>query len=311
MKIHDNLQLLSLKKPTIVTIGAFDGVHTAHQIILKKLVSDAALHGWETVVITFWPHPRIVLKQEDKPFYLISTLEERIELLSANGVDHLCIIPFTKEFSQINAKEFVTDILKKKINARKLILGHDHHFGKNREGNLDYLLSNQTEFGLEAEAIEQQLLENATVSSTAIRDALTTGNVFIANQLLGRNYSFTGTVVTGNQLGRTIGFPTANIFIEETYKLIPANGVYAVKCLINHETHHGVMNIGLRPTVDGNEKRIEVHIFDFDRDIYGETLKIELVQKIRDEEKFGSLEALKQQISLDKSLAESILKLHS
>ena len=269
MQIHQGLVELKSALQTIVTIGAFDGVHLAHRKILNLVHDEAEGTGLESAVISFWPHPRTVLSQHGEKLELLSTIDEKLELIASTGIHHLYIISFTVEFSNWTAQYFVEEILIKRLKTNKLILGYDHHFGNNREGNLAYLLFHKKKFRFKVEAIEEQIIKDSKVSSTEIRNALKLGNVEIANQLLGYAYQFSGKVVKGNQLGRTIGFPTANIKIEEDYKLIPANGVYAVHTTLKEKKYKGVMNIGIRPTLDGLERRIEVNIFDFDQDIYG------------------------------------------
>ncbi|MFN0048402.1 MAG: bifunctional riboflavin kinase/FAD synthetase [Cytophagales bacterium] len=307
MIVHQGLQELSSSTQTVVTIGSFDGMHLAHRKIATLVKQEAKRLGIESAVITFWPHPRTILNPNSTHLLLLTTPDEKQLFLEEIGIDHLYIIPFTLEFSNWTAEHFVNEIFVKRLKTKKIILGFDHHFGKNREGNLSYLKSNQSIFNIEVEAIEEQIIHDATISSTEIRNALKVGQIEIANELLGYPYQFSGKVMKGNQMGRTIGFPTANIFIKETYKLIPANGVYAVLVKFNKTVYQGMMNIGLRPTLNGSEKRIEVNIFDFDQDIYGETLTILMRNSIREERKFESFDLLKDQISLDKTQALAFL----
>lgn len=292
----------------IVTIGTFDGVHLGHQKILKRLVEMAQLTNGETVVLTFWPHPRMVVSEDSQNLRLLSTLDEKIAFLRQNGVQHLVIIPFTREFSELSSEEFIQQILVETIGTKKLVIGYDHHFGRNREGSFEYLQQNASQYGFEIEEISRQEIDNLTVSSTKIRQALSEGKVQIANELLQRPYSFTGLVAKGRQLGRTLGFPTANVQVSEVFKLIPADGVYAVRVQVRDQSYGGVMNIGLRPTVSGLGRTQEVHILNFNEDIYGEKIVVTLVAYIRAEQKFDGLGALKTQIELDRVAAIQYLK---
>lgn len=303
MLVHQGLQEIQSENKTVVTIGSFDGVHLAHRKIIELVKAEAQNLGLESAVITFWPHPRTVLSSSPNQIQLLSTPNEKLFFFEQLGIDHLYIIPFTKEFSNWSAQYFVEEILISRLKTQKIILGFDHHFGKNREGNLEYLRLNNEKFGIDVESIEEQMIHDSTISSSQIRQYLNEGKVVEANELLGYNYQFTGKVVKGNQQGRTIGFPTANIDIEEGYKLIPANGVYIVDVSIAGQNFRGIMNIGFRPTVDGFNRKIEVHIFEFDQDIYDQFITIKMQLKIRDEQKFESLTLLKNQIELDKNRA--------
>ncbi|WP_435355222.1 bifunctional riboflavin kinase/FAD synthetase [Emticicia sp. SJ17W-69] len=307
MKIYYNLTDFEPLNNATVTIGTFDGVHLGHQKILQILRETAQSSNGESVVLTFWPHPRMVVSQDSQVLKLLSTIDEKIELLEKQGVDHLLVIPFTREFSELSSEEYVRNILIKGIGTKKLVIGYDHRFGRNREGGFDYLKANANEFDISIEEIPRQEIDNLTISSTKIRQALSEGQIRPANELLGRNYSFTGIVVKGRQLGRTIGFPTANVQVSETYKLIPANGVYAVKTFVRGHWYAGMMNIGTRPTVDGIGRTQEVNIFDFDDDIYGETVIVELIDFIRNEQKFNGIEELKAQILRDKATTKEKL----
>lgn len=309
MKVYYNLADFEALKNAVVTSGTFDGVHLGHQKILQILRETAQKTGGESVVLTFWPHPRVVVSKDSQDLKLLSTIDEKIELLESQGVDHLLVIPFTREFSELSSEEYVKDILLKQIGTKKLVIGYDHRFGRNREGGFDYLKTNSELFGIEIEEIPRQEIENLTISSTKIRQSLMIGEVNSANELLGRKYSFTGIVVKGRQLGRTIGFPTANVQVSQFYKLIPANGVYAVRTFFRNQWHNGMMNIGTRPTVDGVGRTQEVNIFDFDDDIYGETVTVEIIDYIRPEQKFNGLEELKAQILADKTKSKSILNI--
>lgn len=303
MKHYHSLDEFEKPKLSVVTSGTFDGVHLGHQKILKRLKEISHQCGGETVVITFWPHPRMVVADDSQNLQLISTIEEKIELLENQGIDHLIIIPFTRSFSELSSEEFIREILVEKIGTKKLVIGYDHKFGRNREGSFEFLQKNAPHYGFDVEEISRQDIDETAISSSRIRRALISGQVKAAHDLLGRPYSLSGTVVKGQQLGRTIGFPTANIQVKETYKLIPANGVYVVKAHYYGESYQGMLNIGVRPTVDGKEKSIEANLFHFGKDIYGETLKIEFLHYLRPEEKFNSLEELKNQLYLDQKNA--------
>ncbi len=307
MQIHYDLDNFPKIKFPIVTSGTFDGVHLGHRKILKRLKEIAVEKGGETVLITFFPHPRMVLFNDSQNLKLLSTISEKIDKLTKFGIDHLVIIPFTREFSEINSEDFIRKILVEKIGAKLLVIGYDHRFGKNREGSFEYLKENSTKFGFEVIEIPRHDIENIGISSTLIRNSLLAGDIVQANSLLGIEYSLSGKVVKGKQLGRTLGYPTANIYVVEDYKLVPADGVYAV--LINHDNiiYQGVLNIGKRPTIEGKDRTIEVHIFDFDKEIYGENISISFVEKIRDEIKFNSLDDLKTQIGIDAEKAKLIL----
>lgn len=283
----------------IVTSGTFDGVHLGHQKILNRLREAGEIHGGETVVLTFWPHPRMVVSKDSQNLKLLSTLAEKIELLRQNGVQHLVVIPFTREFSELSSEEFIQQIVVERIGTKRLVIGYDHHFGRNREGSFEYLQQNAPRYGFEIEEIPRQEIDHLTVSSTKIRQSLMEGETHVANELLGRNYSFSGLVVKGRQLGRTIGYPTANVQISEAYKLIPADGIYAVRVKVREQLFKGVMSIGFRPTVNGVGRTQEVYIFDFKEDIYGEKITVELVKYIRPELKFDGLDALKKAIDQD------------
>ncbi len=307
MKVYYSLADFIPVKNAVVTIGTFDGVHLGHQKILQILQETAQNSDGESVVLTFWPHPRTIVSQDSQSLKLLSTIDEKIQLLEYQGVSHLLVVPFTREFSELSSEEYVNEVLLKQIGTKKMVIGYDHRFGRNREGGFDYLQSNAQFFGIKIEEIPRQEIDHLTISSTKIRQSLLAGNVRAATELLGRNYSFSGIVVKGRQLGRTIGFPTANVQISQFYKLIPANGVYAVRTFFRNQWHNGMMNIGTRPTVDGMGRTQEVNIFDFDDDIYGETLLVEIIEYIRNEQKFDGLEALKAQILVDRTKSLSIL----
>ena len=303
MKIYHSLDDFSRLDCAVVTSGTFDGVHLGHQKILSRLKEIADKNSGETVVITFWPHPRLVLKPDDQHLKLLNTFEEKAALLKEQGIQHLLRIPFTKEFSQISSNDFIRTILVEKMGTRKLVIGYDHRFGKNREGSFDQLKLKGPQFGFEVEEIPRQDIDHVAVSSSLIREALEAGDVQAAQHLLGRPYSLSGRVIKGDKLGRMLGFPTANLDIDSHYKLVPAEGIYAVNVWLEGKQYGGMLYIGYRPTVGGKIKNIEVNIFDFSREIYGETLTIEFVSLLRSDTKFSDLETLKQQMEVDKQAA--------
>ncbi len=302
-----DISTFSSKEKTFVTIGTFDGVHYGHQKIIEKLVKEAKKANKKSVLLTFFPHPRMVL-QKDSNIELINTIEEKKLLLEKTGLDYLIIHPFSKEFSRMTALEFVRDILVNQLNISKLIIGYDHHFGKNREGNIVQLTEYSHLYDFVVEEIPAQDIDDVSVSSTKIRRALHSGNLKTANNYLGYHFMLSGNVVNGKQLGGKIGFPTANIDVKEDYKLIPKTGVYVVKSTIDKNIIFGVMNIGNRPTVDGNHQTIEVHFFGFNQDLYGKNLTIELLYFLRDEQKFDSIDALILQIKKDEKTARDYIK---
>ena len=303
MKVYHTLESFEPLPNAIVTSGTFDGVHQGHRKILSRLSEAAAQQRGETVVLTFWPHPRMVVSEDSHGLQLLSTIEEKIELFRDLEIDHLIISPFTRAFSELSPAEFIQQVLVDKIGTTRFVIGYDHHFGRNREGSFDFLQKVAPDYGFEVEEIPRQEIDALAISSTRIRKNLLAGYVQEANGLLGRPYQFSGVVVKGRQLGRTLGYPTANIEVKENYKLIPANGVYAVKVKHQANIHDGMLNIGIRPTVDGTSRTIEVNLFDFDQDIYGERLTVELVAYLRPELRFENLEQLVAQISEDKKQA--------
>jgi riboflavin kinase/FMN adenylyltransferase len=307
MKIYEGLSNLPNIPNPVVTSGTFDGVHLGHQKILIQIKESARQLKGETVLITFWPHPRLVLYPEQHNLRLLSTFEEKTQLLEQFGVDHLITIPFTHEFSQMSSREFIEKVLVQKIKTKKLIIGYDHRFGKNREGSFEYLQANSAEFGFEMEEISRQEVDDIGVSSTKIRKALEEGDLETATGYLGRPYELTGIVVKGKQIGRSIGFPTANIQIQTDYKLIPKEGVYAVEAEIDKISYRAMLNIGMRPTLDGNQQTIEAHLFDYEGDLYGKQLTVKLKNFLREEQKFENIQALKAQLIRDQELAKSIL----
>ena len=305
MKIYHGLASFQHIENAVVTSGTFDGVHFGHRKILQRLKEIAKSEHGNSVVITYWPHPRFVLFPEQTDLKLLATLEEKAALLENLGIDYLLVVDFTKEFSQLTSIEFIQKILVDKIGTKRLVIGYDHKFGKNREGSFEYLKTNASNFGFSVEEISKQELEQVAVSSTKIRKALLGQDIETANEYLMANYRLSGKIIQGKKLGRSIGFPTANILVKETYKLIPADGVYAVNVIYEEKTFRGMLNIGVRPTVKGARLRtVEVHIFDFDKSIYGEKISIEFLKYLREEQKFSDLNALKEQLQKDKKQAE-------
>lgn len=307
MKVYHTLESFEQLPNAVVTSGTFDGVHQGHRKILSRLSEVAAQQQGETVVLTFWPHPRMVVSEDSQGLQLLSTIEEKIELFRELEIDHLIISPFTRAFSELSPTEFIQQVLVERIGTKRFVIGYDHRFGRNREGSLEFLQKVAPDFGFDVEEIPRQDIDELAISSTRIRKALSAGDVEEANGLLGRPYQFSGVVVKGKQLGRTLGYPTANIDVKENYKLIPANGVYAVKVMHQEKTHNGMLNIGVRPTVDGTSRTIEINLFEFDQDIYGERLTVELVAYLRPEMKFENLEQLVAQIEKDKQTAVETL----
>ena len=314
MKIFHSINDFSSTKKTILTLGTFDGVHIGHKKILKKITqsrpdiseSETENQQYESLVLTFFPHPRMVL-QEHSDIKLLNTIDEKIDLLEKIGVENLVIHPFDETFSRLTAEEFVSTILVDRFHIQKIIIGHDHRFGRNRTANIDDLIAFGKEYGFEVEQISVQEINDISVSSTKIRNALLEGNMALANEYLGYDYFLTGTIIKGKQLGRTIGFPTANLKIKENYKLIPQNGVYIVKSTIDGLTVFGMMNIGFNPTVDGQQQSIEIHYFDFNADLYNQKISVSILHRIRSEQKFESVNLLKAQLEIDKKTAWSYL----
>ena len=307
MEIFRSIQEFSSDAKTIVTLGTFDGVHTGHKSILEKLMNSSKSSGCESVVLTFFPHPRMVL-QQNTDIKLLNTIEEKALLLKGYGVDNLIIHPFDHAFSRLTAEEFVKEILVDKLNICKIIIGHDHRFGRNRTADINDLIAYGNEYGFEVEQISALEINHVSVSSTKIRNALMEGNPETANKYLGYPYFITGVVVTGRQLGRTIDFPTANISVPEDYKLIPAGGVYVVSSPIGGRIVYGMMNIGTNPTVGGTTSSIEVFYFDWDDDLYGQQLQVSIYYRMRDEIKFPSVNELKVQLEKDREIALEYIK---
>ena len=302
MEIIHSLSNYHHTEKTVVTIGTFDGVHIGHQKIIEQVVKTAKKLGKKSVLLTFFPHPRMVL-QKDASIELINTIDERAHLLSKTGLDFLIIHPFSIAFSRLTALDFVRKILVNQLNTSKLIIGYDHHFGKNREGNLEQLTEYSHLYNFTVEEIPAQDINDVAVSSTKIRKALSEKNIKTANKYLGYNFMLSGTVINGKQLGGKIGFPTANLSIKEAYKLIPKTGVYLVKSMIGTKTIFGMMNIGFRPTIEGKHQTIEIHFFDFIENLYTKDLTVEILFFLRDEEKFDSVEKLILQLKEDEKIA--------
>jgi riboflavin kinase/FMN adenylyltransferase len=315
MKVHyqESGEQSSFKN-AVITIGTFDGVHMGHRQIITQLIEEARLIGGESVIISFYPHPRSVIASSKSEVKLLGTLEEKIALLSKTGVDHLVIVPFDQSFANQTAEEYICNFLVAHFHPHTIIIGYDHRFGKDRVGDYQLLVSYGKKLGFEVKEIPEHILNEIVISSTKIRHALLHNDINTSNKFLGYEYFFEGLIVKGNQLGRTLGFPTANLKIESPEKLIPGNGVYAVHATLIEENKpsstlfKGMMNIGVRPTVDGVQRVIEVNLFDFDEDIYGKTLQVFVHSYLRSEQKFGGLEALKTQLSLDKQMAQKALQ---
>jgi riboflavin kinase/FMN adenylyltransferase len=300
LKIYQSLNEFKPSKKTIVTLGTFDGVHLGHNVILDKICNTAKQENLESVLLTFFPHPRLIVSN-DSEIKMLNTMAEKAMLLEQKGIQNFIIHPFDKLFSELAPREFVEKVLVNQLNIQKIIIGYDHKFGKNRAADFNDLIAFGKEFGFEVEEISAKQVDEVAVSSTKIRHSLLEGNISLANAYLGYSYMLSGIVVKGNQLGRTIGFPTANIEVSENYKLIPKNGVYIVTAIVNNQTIFGMMNIGIKPTVGDNVPTIEVHLLDFSEDIYGQKIQVNVIERLRDEQKFESFEALKSQLEIDKT----------
>lgn len=294
------------KKKSILTLGTFDGVHIGHQKILKRLVQEAKTLNCESILLTFFPHPRMVLKQDEK-ILLLNTIKEKSDLIEEIGIDNLIIHPFDTTFSELSADDFVKKILIDQLNLGKIIIGYDHKFGKNRSADINDLIKLGKKYDFEVEQISAKEIDDISISSTKIRNALLDGNIELTNTYLGHTYSLSGKIVEGKKIGRTINYPTANLKIDEDYKLIPKNGVYIVSSIIDDTTVFGMMNIGKNPTVDGVSKTIEIHFFDFNKEIYNAEICVNLISRIRDEQKFESLDELKNQLNLDKEYSKNYI----
>ena len=300
MKIYHHINDFQRLDNAVVTIGTFDGVHQGHRQIIARLKELARQTGGETVILTFFPHPRMIIHPEDQDLKLITTIHERAALLEQLGVDHLIITPFSRDFSNQTAEAYIRDILVNKIGTRQIIIGYDHRFGKDRQGGLSDLQQAAPVYGFEVIEIPKQDIDHVAVSSTRIREALLKSDIEQANAFLGYPFFITGKVIRGNQIGRQIGYPTANLLVEEGYKLIPADGIFAATVQLNDETFQGMAYIGHRPTINGMTRNIEVNIFDFNRDIYNQTLQMNFIHFVRHDVKFSSLEGLKDQLAQDR-----------
>ncbi|WP_295674150.1 bifunctional riboflavin kinase/FAD synthetase [uncultured Mucilaginibacter sp.] len=307
MKIYHHIDEFVPLKNAVVTIGTFDGVHLGHRKIIAGIKELAESAGGETVLLTFFPHPRMILHPEDESLKLINTMAEKAELLEALGIDHLIITPFSRDFSNQTAEEYIREVLVKKIGTKKIVIGYDHRFGKDRQGGLAELLQLGPVYGFDVVEIPEQDINEVAVSSTRVREALIKGDIALANTFLGYPFYITGTVVRGDQLGRQIGYPTANIVISETYKLIPSHGIFAARVKIDGKVYDGMAYIGSRPTINGLTRNIEVNIFDFDQDIYNRRIQMQFLNFVRDDMKFDSLEELKVQIAKDKTEVKRLL----
>jgi riboflavin kinase/FMN adenylyltransferase len=301
MRIFKGYEQITSIPNAVLTIGTFDGVHIGHQKILQQLNKEALKIGGESVLFTFYPHPRMVLFPDNHGLKLIQTQEEKLDKLKKFGLQNVIVQPFTSDFSNLTATEFVRDFLVQKLKVKKLVIGHDHQFGKNREGTLEFLKSMSKIYDFEVIEIPAQEIDEVNISSTRIRNAIESGNIEIANTYLGEKFELNGTVVKANQLGRTIGFPTANLLLDNDIKIIPKNGVYIVEVIIpNYGTLKGMMNIGIRPTIKDNlSLAIEVNILDFNENIYDSPIKVKLISRLRDEKKFNSIDELKIQLQQD------------
>jgi riboflavin kinase/FMN adenylyltransferase len=309
MKVHYDINSLPVFTRAVLTIGTFDGVHNGHKQILDAVKQTAKEIKGESVLITFHPHPRKIVSSAILGIRLITTLEERIQLLAKEGIDHLVVVPFTDAFANQPASQYIEDFLLSNFRPHTIIIGHDHQFGRNRSGDYALLESYEKKGGFTLKEIPKHLIENITISSTRIRESLSKSEVEVANKLLGYDFFFSGTVVHGNKIGRTLGFPTANLKVEDPEKIVPGNGIYAVyaKPKGYEKVLKGMMSIGFRPTVDGKTRVIEVNIFDFDKEIYGEQLEVHVHKYLREEKKYENLAALVEQISKDKIHSLSVL----
>ena len=321
MQVHRDINNLPNFKNAAITIGTFDGVHSGHVQIIQQVKKEALINGGESVIITFDPHPRMILnrKENQAPIRLLTTMQEKTELLAKQGIDHLVVVPFTLEFSNQTALEYISDFLVKRFHPETIIIGYDHRFGKNRSGDYQLLEKYQQKYNYKVKEIPEHVLNDITISSTKIRSALKEGDIKTAKECLGYDYFFEGKVVDGNKLGRTMGYPTANLEIKNTNKLIPENGIYAVnleigKISVNEDSlfipesfHQGMMSIGIRPTIADNRRTIEVNIFDFKEDIYGRMVRVYVKYFLRNEERFENMEELKRHISFDEINAKKLL----
>ena len=306
MTIYNNINEFNSTDNTILTIGTFDGVHLGHQKVLERLTNSAKENNLESTVLTFFPHPRTILNP-NKPLKLINSVKERTELLNSSKVDNLIIHPFDKNFSELDPEKYVFEILVKKLKAKIILIGYDHKFGKNRTADITDLKIYGKKYGFKVIEIKAEEISNIAISSTKIRKAISEGNISAAKKYLGYDFSLSGKIVHGKSIGRTLGFPTANIEVKEEYKLLPKNGVYLIQSVINHNKYFGMMNIGIKPTIKESSKTIEVNFFDFEGDLYHKDINVNIKKFIRDEIKFDSLELLKSQILKDKINCNSII----
>ncbi|PUZ24484.1 hypothetical protein/riboflavin kinase / FMN adenylyltransferase [Chitinophaga costaii] len=309
MQVHRDLGQLPDFYRAVITIGTFDGVHTGHRYILQQLDKSAKTSGGEKVIITFDPHPREVLRPQDKPIHILTTLPEKIALLEQCGIDHLVVVPFTMAFAGMSASDYIADFLIARFHPHTIIIGYDHRFGHNREGGLPLLEQEQTRYGYELIEIPEQVVHDLTVSSTKIRANLEAGQVALANELLGYPYCISGTVMHGDKMGRQLGYPTANVQLPDARKLIPAEGIYAIRVQLQQETNWrpGVMSIGTRPTFNGADVRLEAHLFDFQGDLYDQVIHIQFIEYLRPNRKFDDVKALIEQMDKDSARAKTIL----
>jgi len=300
MRVYNNIDEFTAVNNAVVTIGTFDGVHLGHRKIISGIKELAESTGGETVILTFFPHPRMILHPEDESLKLITTIAEKAELMERIGVDHLIITPFSRDFSNQSAESYIRDVLVNKIGTKKIVIGYDHRFGKDRQGGFEDLQRLSPVYGFDVVEIPEQDINEVAISSTRIRNALLSGDIHLANAFLGYPFFITGKVVRGDQIGRQLGYPTANIVVEEKYKLIPCDGIFAVTVIIADQKYKGMAYIGSRPTVNGLTRNIEVNIFDFSEEIYSQTIRMEFHHYIRGDVKFSSLEELKVQLAQDK-----------
>jgi riboflavin kinase / FMN adenylyltransferase len=303
MKVYTDIDSLPVFTKAVITTGSFDGVHAGHAKIIAQLLKEAEDINGTAVIITFYPHPKQIVQIKDKPLFVLNTPEEKYELIQKMGIENVVVVPFNKSFSQLSAQDYIEKFIVKKFNPATVVVGYDHRFGNNREGNFDLLRNESKVYGFAVKEIPEHILKDITISSTKIRNALQSGDIKTAAAYLGYDYFFSGKVIQGNKLGRTIGYPTANLLIENENKLIPADGVYAVDVQLENRILKGMMNVGMRPTVDGKKRTIEVNIFSFNEDIYGRDLRITLKKLLRSEIKFFSLGELKTQLARDKQEA--------
>ena len=308
LKVCRSLEEFKANGPTVVTTGTFDGLHIGHRRILDRVNELAKSINGQSVLLTFFPHPRMVLNPDDHGLNLLTTQNEKIRLLEETGLDCLVIHPFTKDFSRTSSTDYIRNILVVGLQTKKLVIGYDHHFGKNREGSFEHLVECGPLYGFDVEEISAQDIDDVAVSSTKVRRALACGDVNTAESYLGYPFELTGTVIEGDKLGRTIGFRTANISVKEDYKMIPSNGIYACIAHLGTEKAIAMVNIGVRPTVEGSELRIEAHLLDFEKDIYGDKLRLQFKHRLRQEVKFSGLEELKAQLEKDRAQTRSLLQ---